>query len=64
MRTRLDEERGRKLVPIVGLPPNLINMQPSCAFGPRCSYKSEKCLREPWPPLEHLGKGHYVACFK
>jgi peptide/nickel transport system ATP-binding protein len=60
---RLDEERGRKLVPIVGLPPNLINMQPTCAFSPRCSYKSEKCLKEPWPPLTHLGNEHYVACF-
>ena len=60
---RLDEERGRKLVPIVGLPPNLINMQPTCAFSPRCSYKSEKCLREPWPPLTHLGNQHYVGCF-
>ena len=60
---RLDEERGRKLVPIVGLPPNLINMQPTCAFSPRCSYKSEKCLKEPWPPLTHLGNEHYVGCF-
>ena len=60
---RLDEERGRKLVPIVGLPPNLINMQPTCAFSPRCSYKSEECLREPWPPLTHLGNQHYVGCF-
>jgi peptide/nickel transport system ATP-binding protein len=60
---RLDEERGRKLVPIVGLPPNLINMQPTCAFSPRCSYKSEKCLKELWPPLTHLGNEHYVGCF-
>jgi oligopeptide/dipeptide ABC transporter ATP-binding protein len=60
---RLDEERGRKLVPIVGLPPNLINMQPTCAFSPRCSYKSEKCLKEPWPPLTHRGNEHYVGCF-
>ena len=60
---RLDEERGRKLIPIVGLPPNLINMQPTCAFSPRCSYKSEKCLKEPWPPLTHLGNEHYVGCF-
>jgi peptide/nickel transport system ATP-binding protein len=60
---RLDEKRGRKLVPIVGLPPNLINMQPTCAFSPRCSYKSENCLKEPWPSLTHLGNEHYVGCF-
>lgn len=60
---RLDEERGRKLVPIEGLPPNLINMRPTCAFYPRCSEGSERCSREPWPPLTHIGNQHYVGCF-
>jgi oligopeptide/dipeptide ABC transporter ATP-binding protein len=60
---RLDQEEGRKLVPIEGLPPNLINMPPTCAFGPRCSSRSERCLRDPWPPLRHLYGQHYVACF-
>ena len=59
---RLDQE-GRKLVPIEGLPPNLINMPPTCAFLPRCSNKSERCSQEPWPPLEHLQGKHYVSCF-
>jgi len=60
---RLDEEEGRKLVPIEGLPPNLINMQPTCAFVPRCSHRSERCLHEPWPSLTHVGNQHYVGCF-
>jgi oligopeptide/dipeptide ABC transporter ATP-binding protein len=60
---RLDEEEGRKLVPIEGLPPNLINMPPTCAFVPRCSSGSERCMRDPWPPLRHLYGQHYVACF-
>jgi peptide/nickel transport system ATP-binding protein len=60
---RLDQEEGRKLVPIEGLPPNLINMPSTCAFGPRCSSRSPRCLREPWPPLRHLYGQHYVACF-
>ena len=59
---RLDEEKGRKLVPIEGLPPNLINMPLTCAFAPRCSYRSERCLREPWPPHTHVGGKHYVGC--
>lgn len=59
---RLDEEEGRKLVPIEGLPPNLINMPDTCAFLPRCAYKTEKCLREPWPSLTHVGGKHYVGC--
>jgi len=60
---RLNEEEGRKLVPIEGLPPNLINMPPTCAFLPRCSYKVERCFREPWPPLTNLYGQHYIRCY-
>jgi len=60
---RLDEEEGRKLVPIEGLPPNLINMPPTCAFLPRCSYKVEKCSREPWPSLKNVHDQHYIRCY-
>lgn len=60
---RLDEEESRKLVPIKGLPPNLINMPPTCAFLPRCSYKFERCFQEPWPPLKHLHGQQYVSCY-
>jgi peptide/nickel transport system ATP-binding protein len=60
---RLDEEEGRKLVPIDGLPPNLINMPPSCAFLPRCSYKVDRCSREPWPALRNLHDQHYISCY-
>ena len=59
---RLDEEEGRKLVPIEGLPPNLINMPSTCAFLPRCSFKTERCLREAWPSLTHVSGLHYVGC--
>ncbi|MBN2040250.1 MAG: ABC transporter ATP-binding protein [Spirochaetes bacterium] len=61
---RLDEEKGRKLVPIEGLPPNLINMKSSCAFAPRCSERLERCLTEAAPPLRDIGNGHYVGCFE
>jgi peptide/nickel transport system ATP-binding protein len=60
---RLDDEEGRKLVPIEGLPPNLIDMPPTCAFLPRCSDRSERCSREPWPALKHLRGQHYVRCW-
>jgi oligopeptide/dipeptide ABC transporter ATP-binding protein len=59
---RLDEEKGTKLVPIEGLPPNLINMKTTCAFTPRCSDRCERCHQEPWPQLRHLGNQHYVGC--
>jgi oligopeptide/dipeptide ABC transporter ATP-binding protein len=59
---RLDEEKGRKLVPIEGLPPNLINMDSTCAFAPRCSDRTEKCLNDSCPPLTDIGNQHYVGC--
>jgi peptide/nickel transport system ATP-binding protein len=62
---RLDEEEGRKLVPIDGLPPNLINMPPTCAFLPRCFGKIDICTREPWPSLTSVAddRNHFVRCY-
>ena len=61
---RLGERHGaRKLIPIEGLPPNLIDMPPTCAFLPRCTYKVDKCLKEPWPPLRAVGDQHYISCY-
>lgn len=58
---RLDEERGRKLVPIRGLPPDLINLPAACPFNPRCDYVQDECLRQV-PPLRGVGPGHRAAC--
>ena len=60
---RLDEPPGRKLVPIVGMPPNLVNMPPTCAFLPRCHYPIQKCEQEPWPELKPIDGRHYVSCY-
>jgi oligopeptide/dipeptide ABC transporter ATP-binding protein len=54
---------GKKLVPIEGMPPNLINMPGTCPFLPRCRYKTEKCHKEPWSELQHVEGQHYVACY-
>src|SRR3989304_7204257 len=60
---RLDEEEGRKLVPIVGLPPNLIGMPPTCAFLPRCSWKIDRCYQDPWPELTAVNGNHFIRCY-
>jgi oligopeptide/dipeptide ABC transporter ATP-binding protein len=61
---RLGEtRRKRKLSPIVGLPPSLINMPPHCAFIPRCAYRTELCGQEPWPALKLVENQHYVSCY-
>jgi oligopeptide/dipeptide ABC transporter ATP-binding protein len=58
---RLDEGVGRRLVPIKGLPPNLISMPKTCAFLPRCPYAVEKCKTEPWPDLRLVGTSSIYA---
>jgi peptide/nickel transport system ATP-binding protein len=60
---RLDEEEGRRLQSIKGLPPNLLRMPDCCAFLPRCPYAIEKCRKEPWPDLEPVGDEQYTRCF-
>jgi oligopeptide/dipeptide ABC transporter ATP-binding protein len=62
---RLDEKEGTKLVPIDGLPPNLINMPPTCAFAPRCFMKGERCGKEHWPALLPIdgAADHLISCY-
>jgi len=60
---RLDKETGTRLVPIEGLPPNLINMPDNCAFLPRCTHKIKRCYQEPWPPLVCADDKHYYRCY-
>jgi oligopeptide/dipeptide ABC transporter ATP-binding protein len=61
---KLGERHGtKKLVPILGLPPNLINMPPTCAFLPRCKYRTSRCEQEPWPDLRPVGDQHYISCY-
>jgi oligopeptide/dipeptide ABC transporter ATP-binding protein len=61
---RLDDTGERRLVPIVGTPPNLINLPPTCAFLPRCSERTERCFTEPAPELLSVeGEGHKVRCY-
>jgi peptide/nickel transport system ATP-binding protein len=53
---------GRKLAPIEGFPPHLINMPPTCPFLPRCRYQTGICRTELWADLRLVEDQHYVAC--
>jgi oligopeptide transport system ATP-binding protein len=59
---RLDEARTAKLIPIEGMPPDLINLPPGCAFRARCRHAVERCATEV-PPLASVGEGHTSACW-
>lgn len=59
---KINETRKEKLIPIEGLPPDLIDMPDACPFNPRCPYKVDRCLHQN-PPLEPVKRGHYIACW-
>ncbi len=59
---RIDEPRKEKLIPIEGLPPDLIDAPAGCPFVPRCTYKVDRCVEEN-PTLEPVRPGHTIACW-
>ncbi len=59
---RLDMGKSKRLIPIEGLPPDLIDLPPGCPFAPRCEYRTEKCLEEN-PPTESISPTRRVACW-
>jgi oligopeptide transport system ATP-binding protein len=60
---RLDQS-GRRLDPIRGLPPDLIDLPDMCPFVPRCDWAREKCEQQNPPLLETDGEpGHVSACW-
>jgi peptide/nickel transport system ATP-binding protein len=58
-----ETKKERKLVPIPGMPPNLIDMPATCAFLPRCTFHTPQCENEPWPPLRPIGFQHFISCY-
>jgi oligopeptide transport system ATP-binding protein len=58
---RLDEERGRRLNPIRGLPPDLINLPEICPFAARCDYVQEACYKE-MPRLRPVAADQHARC--
>jgi peptide/nickel transport system ATP-binding protein len=62
---RVDVAEKTSLVPIEGMPPNLLHPPTGCSFAPRCPLASEACL-EGEPALTAVdGQGlHRAACIK
>lgn len=59
---RLDLGRQKRLVPIEGLPPDLLEAPTHCPFAPRCQFVFDKCWQEN-PALEFVGPNHRAACW-
>ena len=59
---RLDLGRQKRLIPIEGLPPDLLDPAQSCPFAPRCPFVIDKCLEEN-PPLMSINSVRKSACW-
>jgi len=59
---RLDLGRQKRLIPIEGLPPDLLDPPQSCPFAPRCPFVVDKCLEEN-PPLMAISAVRKSACW-
>ncbi|HET7138748.1 MAG TPA: ABC transporter ATP-binding protein [Arthrobacter sp.] len=62
---RVDNAEKSSLVPIDGIPPNLLHAPTGCSFAPRCPLVADACL-DGEPPLNRVpGSGsHRAACIK
>jgi oligopeptide/dipeptide ABC transporter ATP-binding protein len=57
---------GRRLTPVPGSPPNLLNLPAGCAFHPRCPFAVAEC-EQSVPPLRHpagWSADHRAACLR
>ncbi|MDQ6686807.1 MAG: ABC transporter ATP-binding protein [Actinomycetota bacterium] len=61
---RFDRVRSKRLIPIKGSPPSLINVPSGCAFHPRCTFvdRTHGLGQEQVPEITDTGDGHRVAC--
>jgi oligopeptide transport system ATP-binding protein len=63
------DQRGERLIPIEGAPPDMRKKSKGCPFAPRCIYKAAykltKCEEEnpPLMPAEGADPNHLVACW-
>ena len=59
---KLMSKEHEKLVPIEGVPVDMLNPPKGCPFAPRCKECMKICLRE-MPPYTDISESHYSACW-
>ncbi len=59
---RLDDS-SKRLQPIQGSPPDMVNLPEQCPFLPRCPKAISRCRSDQRPPLEEMDPDHGVACY-
>ena len=58
---KLNQQKGEKLIPINGTPPDMLRPPKGCPFAPRCPYAMPVC-RQYLAPDSVLSDTHAVAC--
>ena len=60
---KITAQEKKRLIPIEGLPPDLLREPTYCPFAPRCRYAVDLCWQEN-PPLELVAAEHFSACWR
>ena len=58
----INQDKSKKLQPIIGSPPDMIHPPEGCPFAPRCPYACRICLQQ-LPPVFSAGEGHKSRCW-
>jgi oligopeptide transport system ATP-binding protein len=58
---QIGERVKETLIPIPGLPPDLLQPPVGCRFRPRCRFRQEKCDES--PPLSEVAPGQAARCW-
>ena len=58
----INQDKSKKLQPIIGSPPDMIQPPEGCPFAPRCPYACRICLHQ-LPPVFSAGEGHKSRCW-
>ena len=55
------DQKGQRLDPIIGQPPDLAHIPSGCPFHPRCAFRRDNCLVEHPPPYD-VAPGRISRC--
>ena len=58
----INQDKRKRLQPIIGSPPDMIHPPAGCPFAPRCPYTCRICQNE-LPPVFHVGESHTSRCW-
>ena len=59
---RMDDP-GKRIEPLSGSPPDMIDLPMECPFLPRCFKAQSKCRSDVKPNLVETESNHFVACY-